>query len=405
MAASGIDVRIPTVEEVETFRFVLARNFGVDPRPDATEAFNRIWERDRAFCAWDGPEMVGTSGSFSLQLTVPGGTVATGGTTMVSVAPTHRRKGILRKMMLAHLDDVADRGEPLAALWASESSIYGRFGYGVAAQGVELRIPRTFTSLHRLAPAPAAVRLVDEHEARRQIPSIYENVAAWWPGFLARSEAWWDERWFKDPADKRHGATALRFALTTNSDGYAIYRQKLNFEHGISTGELRVVDVLGTSPESWAGLWSFLLQHDLSATIETARRSPDDPIFDLLEAPRRMTSIRNDSIWIRTHDPAAALAGRRYQTEGHLVLEVVDPFLDRTVVVELDGGPDGAACRVTDKAPDLVLDIEDLGGCYLGWSRFGTLARAGRIGGDKNSLRLADQMFNWDPQPWCPEVF
>jgi predicted acetyltransferase len=152
-------------------------------------------------------------------------------------------------------------------------------------------------------------------------------------------------------------------------------------------------------------LWSFLLQHDLSATITALHRSPDDPIFDLLEAPRRMTSIRHDSIWIRTHDPAAALAGRRYQTEGHLVIEVVDPFLDRTVVVELDGGPDGASCQLTEKAPDVVLDIEDLSGCYLGWSRFGTLARAGRIGGDKNSLRLADQMFNWDPQPWCPEVF
>ena len=79
--------------------------------------------------------------------------------------------------------------------------------------------------------------------------------------------------------------------------------------------------------------------------------------------------------------------------------------MDRTIVVELEGGPDGASCRLTDKAPDLVLDIEDLSGCYLGRSRFATLARAGRVGGDKNSLRLADQMFNWDPQPWCPEVF
>ena len=405
MAASGIDIRIPTAEETEIFRFVLARNFGVDHRPDGLEGFTRIWERDRAFCAWDGTELVGTSGSFSLQLTVPGGTVATGGTTMVSVAPTHRRKGILREMMAAHLKDVADRGEPLAALWASEASIYGRFGYGVAAQKVELRIPRTFTGLHRLAPAPAPVRLVDEHEARRRIPAIYETVASWWPGFLARSAAWWEERWFKDPPDRRNGATALRFALTTNNDGYAIYRQKHKFEQGISQGQLIVLDVLGTNPESWVGLWSFLIQHDLPATIETFNRSPIDPIFDLLEAPRRMTASPSDSIWIRTNEPAAALASRRYQTEGHMVFEVIDPFMDRRVVIELDGGPDGATCQITDKAPDLVLDIEDLGACYLGWSRFRTLARAGRIGGDKNSLTLADQMFTWDPQPWCPEFF
>ena len=405
MPADGIRVRIPTPDEYETYRFVLARNFGSDPRPDTAQGFARIWEPDRSFCAWDGVEMVGTSGSFSLQLTVPGGTVATGGTTMVSVAPTHRRQGILRRMMSAHLDDVTARGEPLAALWASESSIYGRFGYGIAAQGVDLRIPRRYTTLHRLAPAPAAIRLVEEDEARRHLPAIYDQVVALWPGFFSRSAAWWDERWFKDPPDRRQGASALRFALTANRDGYVIYREKLKFEEGDSTGELTVVDLLGTSPESWAGLWAFILNHDLPVTIEAFRRSPVDPVFDLLESPRRIRERRGDSIWVRTQDPAAALAARRYQAEGRLVLEVIDPFLDRRVVVELEGGPEGSSCRPTSDSPDLVLDIEDLGACYLGWARFRTLARAGRIGGDKNSLTLADQMFAWDPEPWCPEVF
>jgi predicted acetyltransferase len=405
MAAEGIVVRIPTPAEIESFRFVLARNFGVDPRPDGAEGFKRIWERDRALGAWDGPELVGTLGCFSLQLSVPGGTVATGGATMVSVAPTHRRRGILRQMMAAHFRDVADRGEPLSALWASEAEIYGRFGYGPAAQGVDLRIPRTYTNLHRLVPSPAPIRLVDEHEARRLIPSIYERIAPSWPGFISRSAEWWEERWFKDPPDRRNGATALRFALTASNDGYALYRQKHKYDQGNSSGELIVVDVLGTNPESWAGLWSFLLHHDLPATIEAVQRSPMDPIFDFLESPRRMTAGRRDSIWIRTHDPAAALAARRYQVDGRLVFEVIDPAMDRTVAVELEGGPDGATCQITSKAPDLVLDIEDLGACYLGWSRFRTLARAGRIGGDKASLALADLMFAWDPLPWCPEVF
>ena len=405
MASDAFEVRTPTADEHETYRFVLARNFGVDPRPDSAQGFARVWEPDRSFCAWDGPEMVGTSGSFSLQLTVPGGAVRTGGTTMVSVAPTHRRRGILRQMMAAHLDDVAARGEPLAALWASESSIYGRFGYGIAAQGLDLRIPRHYAALHRLAPEPAPIRLVDEHEARRQIPAIYESVGAWWPGFFQRSTAWWEERWFNDPPDRRNGASALRFALTRSGDGYVIYRQKQKFEQGNTAGELSVVELMGTSPESWAGLWSFVLNHDLPVTIEAFRRSPVDPIFDLLESPRQIKERRGDSIWVRTNDPAAALAGRRYQAEGHLVLELTDSFLQRTILVELEGGPDGASCQVTDKEPDLVLDIEDLGACYLGWARFRTLARAGRIGGDRASLTLADSMFTWDPQPWCPEIF
>ena len=405
MPADAIEVRVPTTEEHETYRYVLSRNFGVDPRPDAAQGFARIWEPDRSFCAWDGPEMVGTSGSFSLQLTVPGGTLATAGSSMFSVAPTHRRRGILRKMMAAHLEDVATRSEPLAALWASESSIYGRFGYGVAAVGVDLRIPRQYTALHRLAPEPAAIRLVDEHEARRQFPAIYESVGAWWPGFFKRSPAWWDVRWFTDPPDRRNGASALRFALTTSNDGYVSYRQKPKFEQGNSVGELSVVELMGTSPESWAGLWSFVLNHDLPITIEAFRRPPVDPIFDLLEDPRQMKECRRDSLWVRVNDPAAALKGRRYQKEGHLVLELTDPLLERRILVELEGGPDGASCELTDKEPDLVLDIEDLGACYLGWARFRALARAGRIGGDNASLKLADSMFTWDPQPWCPEIF
>ena len=185
MPADGIDVRIPTTRGNRDHSASCWPATSVStPGPMRAEGFKRIWEPDRSFCAWDGPEMVGTSVAFSLQLTVPGGTVAAGGTTMVSVAPTHRRRGILRQMMAAHLRDVADRGEPLSALWASESSIYGRFGYGLAAQGVDLRIPRQYTNLHRLAPSPAPIRLVDEQEARRHIPSIYERWPPWWPGLL-----------------------------------------------------------------------------------------------------------------------------------------------------------------------------------------------------------------------------
>ncbi|MGH8927275.1 MAG: GNAT family N-acetyltransferase [Acidimicrobiia bacterium] len=405
MSQAEIDIRALKPDQADDYRRVLARNFGVDPRPEAAEGFARIWEPERSFCAFDRDELVGTSGAFSLQLTVPGGIIATAGTTMVSVAPTHRRRGVLRRMLQAHFRDASDRGEPLVALWASEASIYGRFGYGVAAQAVDIAVPKQYTNFHRLAPQPAPVRLVEADEARALIPPIFDKAAPRWPGFFARSDAWWDERWFKDPADRRSGASSLRFALTTQGDGFAIYRQKHLWEDGNSAGEIQVVDLLGTSPESWAGLWSFILNHDLAVTIKAERRSPIDPLFDLLANPRQTRQWPRDSIWVRTQDPAKALAGRRYQVEGHLVLEVVDPFLEQTTVVELEGGPDGAVCQPTSKNPDLVMDSEDLGACYLGWSRFRTLSRSGRVGGDSQSLTLADVMFGWDPQPWCPETF
>lgn len=400
-----VEIRSATPAEGRDFRSVLNRNFGYDAKPEGEEGFLRLWDPERSVCAFEDGAMVATAGAFSLQLTVPGGVVPTGGTTMVSVAPTHRRQGLLRRMLQAHLRDVSERGEPLAALWASESSIYGRFGYGVAAQEADLTIPTDRIGFHRLAPEPARARLLTDDEARSKIPVLYDKVRPSWPGFYERSDAWWQERWFTDRPNGREGASSRRFAMTVNDDGYVIYRQKPQWEAGTAQGELVVLDLLGTSPESWAGLWAFVLNHDLTATVKAPLRSPTDPIQDFLAAPRRILQRRSDSIWIRVHDPARALAARSYQSEGHLVLELIDRFLDRTVTVELEAGPDGATCAPTDRPADLVFDIEDLGACYLGWSRFRSLARAGRVGGDRAALALADQMFSWDPQPWCPEIF
>lgn len=401
----AIEIRTAGPEEVGTFRKVISQNFGNEPRPDGDEHLLRIWEPDRAFCAYDDGTMVATSGAFSLELTVPGGLVRTGGTTMVSVQPTHRRQGVLRKMMAAHLDDVTQHGEPLAALWASESSIYGRFGYGVASDSSDLTIPSQFASFHRLAPAASPVRLLELDEARTEVPPIYERVRGLWPGFYDRKEGWWEERWFDDDPEQRHGLSGRRFGITANGDGYVIYRQKSRWSEGNSEGELIVLDLIGTNPESWAGLWSFVLSHDLTATVKADLRSGADPILNYLEAPRRTTRRPSDGIWVRVHDPAVALAGRRYQVEGRIVFEIHDPFLSRTVTVELEGGPDGAQCRESQMPPDLVLDTEDLGACYLGWSRFRNLARSGRVGGEQQALARADLMFGWDPQPWCSEIF
>jgi predicted acetyltransferase len=383
----------------------MSRNFGDEPRPEGNEHFLRNWEPERSFCAYEDGTMVATSGAFSLELTVPGSAARAGGTTMVSVQTTHRRQGVLRNMMSAHLRDVTDRGEPLAALWASEDSIYGRFGFGTASLQTDLTIPHHFGSFHRLAPSPAAVRLIELDAARKELPLIYDRVRSVWPGFYDRKEGWWEERWFYDDPDRRGGFSRRRYAVTTDGDGYVVYRQKSQWERGNAAGELTVLELIGTTPESWAGLWRFALDHDLTTEVKAYLRSTADPILGYLEAPRRASLRPTDGIWVRVHDPVIALAARRYQIEGRIVFEIHDPFFDRTIKVELEGGPDGAECRVTKRPPDLVLDMEDLGACYLGWARFRSLARGGRVGGERQSLAKADIMFGWDPVPWCPEIF
>ena len=268
-----------------------------------------------------------------------------------------------------------------------------------------MTIPTAYKAFHRLAPAPARVRLIIKDEAQEVLPAIYEKIRPTIPGMIARSDSWWATRWFRDANSDRGGASALRFAVSQGGDGYVIYRQKDHWEDGNAAGEIRVADLMAQSPESWAGLWSFVLNHDLTAKVKAGLRPIEDPILDLLANPRRAAFHPGDAMWIRLVDPASALAARRYQVEGSLVIEARDEQQGTTHSLLLEGGPEGASCAVTDRPPEIVLDIEDLGGAYLGWSRFRSLARAGRLSGDSQALARADAMFGWDPQPWCPEIF
>src|ERR1051325_338308 len=129
------------VGEFDSALMSIGQYFGMESDPEKSERFTRLLPLDRMHGAWDGDRIVGGAGAFPFSMSVPGGTVSCAGTTVVGVAPTHRRRGVLRTMMRAHLDDVHDRGEPIAALWASEETIYGRFGYGRAAFAGEVSVP------------------------------------------------------------------------------------------------------------------------------------------------------------------------------------------------------------------------------------------------------------------------
>ncbi|MGH8924325.1 MAG: GNAT family N-acetyltransferase [Acidimicrobiia bacterium] len=139
-----IEVRPAAFDDADSFRQVMAHAFGFDPNEKTHERFQTMWEPDRSRCAYDDGKMVATLGTFSLQLSVPGAVLPAGGTSMVAVLPSHRRQGLLRKLMVAHLQDVDEREEPLAALWASESSIYGRFGFGTASSSVDIKAPTAY---------------------------------------------------------------------------------------------------------------------------------------------------------------------------------------------------------------------------------------------------------------------
>lgn len=408
-----MDLRPITEDEFDDWRQAFSVVFGFDPRDEDRDVFAAVNELDRSIGVFDEGAIVGTGGAFTFEMTVPGGgQVGAGGVTLIAVMPTHRRRGILTEMMRHQLRDVREREEPAAILWASESLIYGRYGYGVAIEGTDLKIATDRAALRSDVPAPlGAMRVVtDPAEAAAVLPGVYEasTVQAGIPGTLARSKPMWDI-YFHDPEHWRDGLSSLRFGVYERDGepaGFVRYRQKMDWPDMHPAHSVTVGDLIGVDGEAYAALWRFALGLDLVSEVKALNRPLLDPLGSLLMEPRRIRRAVGDTIWVRLVDVPTALASRRYAVPGRLVLEVVDDFMPefggRFV---LEGGPEGATCGPTSDEPDLTLRAEDLGSAFLGDSRLATLHWLGRVAGSPEAAVRAQAMFGWQPGPWCTVHF
>ncbi len=404
----GWEVR-PTkdVEEFTDAVGAISHYFGAERDVERTQRFSRNLPFERMHAAFDGDRIVGGAGAFPFQLTVPGGPIACGGVTVVGVLPTHRRRGVLTAMMRAQLEDIRDRGEPIAALWASEEVIYRRYGYGLASFSGEITLASGYTALRRPPEPGAAARLITLEQAKTEIPPLYDRVRAVTPGMFARTEAWWELRNLADPPDRRQGGgvkNALIVELDGEPAGYALYRFNMKFEDGSAAGQVEVIEALADGPVATRELWRVLLEMDWKATLKAYLLPIDHPLQHQLVYPRRMQMRVGDGLWVRLVDVGAALSARAYGGDGPVVLELEDAFLPENAGRWRIAG--GKAERTEDEA-DLALDIGELGSTYLGGFTFGELVRAGvvrelREGG----AARADAMFLTEtPKPWCPEIF
>jgi len=399
-------IRAIRPDEFEEMRRTMGLVFGFDP-PNGNNRVLRLLPLDRTRCGFDGGRMISTSGAYGLLMTVPGGEVACGGTTAVAVSPSHRRLGVLREMMRAHLDDVKEHEEPIAALWASDSAIYGRFGYGCASLCYDIEVEPEHATLGRLAPQPGRARMIDRPEALVVVPALYDRLRVEVPGFFARTPQWWEDRSFWD-SESAGDKTNLRYAVVDGDDGvtgFASFRTKAHWDEGHGSGKVIIQDLFAATPEAWAGIWSMVANQDLVARVEAGLRPPWDPIFDLLAGTRRALSFRYDALWVRLMDVPHALTARSYSAPVDLVLAIEDPMGDLTGSYLLRADPDGAECAPTTRDPSVLLDLEDLSAAYMGRPRFRQWARAGRLSGTHEALAALDAAFDWHPQPWCPELF
>ncbi len=370
------------------------------------EKFEEYVDKERFFAGMDGDRIVASSGIFTFRMTVPGAEIPVGGVTFVAVLPSHRRRGYATAMMRRMFEDCRQRGEPVAALWASEGAIYQRFGYGLATYSVQIEAESQAMGYTRDGPPEGDVRLVALDDALEQVGPVYE--AARRPGFFGKSAEWW--RWTALLEKESHAPAKKRVAVYEcggKPEAYAIYTIKPDWDFRGPRATVEVRDAIGSTPRGTREIWRYLFSVDLTRTVRAEHLPPDHPLFFLTREPRRLGARIGDGIWLRVLDVAAALEGRRYEGDGRLVFELADSFCPENAGVwsiEVEAGQ--AKVGRSDGTPGLTLDATDLGALYLGGFSASALATTGRVRERQpGALATADLIFKTALAPWCPEEF
>jgi predicted acetyltransferase len=424
--AAHFPIRAVGESEFDAFRRTNEHAFlDSPPTPQHRAQMLELLELDRTLAAFDGATPVASAAAWSFRMAVPGALAAAAGVTWIAVMPSHRRRGILSSLMRRQIDDIHDRGEPLAVLWASDARIYGRYGYGRASWHASFTLRDGEGVLSSQAPADPALRLrITEPQASlAELAKVYDTLLPAQPGLFVRSESWWN-RIVEDPDDGRPGSSPVRCVLAeddTGPRGYALYtgRSRWDEDTFLPDSTLDIRELIAADPAATAALWSDLLSRDLVSEVTARLRPADDPLLHLLADPRRARPQISDGLWVRIIDVPGALTARRYAAPVDLVIEVADemcPWNAGRWRVRGSGpvlagagttaGPGTSECERTPADPDIVLPAATLGAAYLGGTSLGVLARAGlatevRAG----ALATLSAALSWDPAPWCPTIF
>jgi len=396
-------------ESTEEFFAAILHGFHDEYVADRWEPHRKVFEPDRSFGFQVDGRWVSTCGAYTRTLTVPGGSVPAAAVTVVTVQPSYRRRGLLTEMMKHQLHDVHQRGEPVALLWASESAIYGRFGYGQASPQVRLT-GKTKTTAFRsdVDLGAGSVGEVERDQAIPVIKRLHQSLLPQRVGALNRTDEWWTVRWH-DPEAWRHGASAYRFALHYDRrgrpDGYVAFRVRNDWSE--SGAEVIVEELDAAGAEASAGLWRFVLDLDLVRSFSRQGAPLDESVRYLVSDLRSVKAEEQDGTYARLVDVPRALEARRYLTELDVIIRVQDPlFRHNTGTFRVVAGPDGASVTRVRGRPDLAMSIGDLSAIYLGGTPLTALARAGLVlERTKGAAAATAVAFGWPQPPFCPDFF
>ena len=395
---------------------VEARGFGghYAPTKNQRAADKKRLTPEMTLAAFENKQLVGTSAAEPFETTVPGGGfVKNAGVAFVTVETTHKRRGILTEMMKKLLARERDNGMVVASLWASESIIYGRFGYGMAIRAEDLKIEKNKVRLEYTPQIPGSLKIVPDKEIRKTLQLAWNRAVKNHVGIPRLNNASWDIYMSDKENSSRTDAWSKPFTVAYyeqgSPHGYATYKTtKIRGTNKILDKRIiQATEIIHSSPASHAALWSHLLNIDFNDEIITRRAHADDALSWMLSDARQLQRSPYDGVWYRLLDVAEALAKRKYMNNGNLVFDVIDCFIPKWGGrFELNGGASGATCNASTKSPDITLTTAALAACYLGGISFRVLEQAGHIQENKDgAIKTADTMFPTTITPWCPLDF
>ncbi len=396
---TGIEFR--PAREHERLRFSVAEMKGFSghflPQEGELEYHKIDDPMKHTVCAFDGDDIVGTTLWEPYELTVPGGKSDFFGVTGVTVAPTHTRRGILREMMRRILIDGRDAGYPIAGLWASESNIYGRFGFGISGETVVAKIDVRDARFRVMPKVAGEIRFADVATMEKVAPIVWNRTAEKTVGMMLRTKADWD--WIYDrrriPGFGKRRAFCVVYREGDEALGYAAYRIEHKMEAMHSYNTVRVIELIAATTAAEAALWRFLLDIDLAGEVVHHHPKKSNLLW-LLADPRKLSFEPYDSLWVRILDPIKALTGRTYSAAGQIVIRLIDEFCPWTQGnYELRVDSHGmATCEETGQDPDVTLPVASLGAIYMGAHYLADLQRAGRVTEHKpGTVAQIDTMF------------
>ncbi|MFF8814089.1 GNAT family N-acetyltransferase [Streptomyces pactum] len=414
----GLDIR--TIDESDLSDWILALRTGFLRPPTVSEEeieYRRVEhrpERTLGVLDRDTGRYVATFRSFPQQITAVGGRpVPADAISNVTVSPTHRRRGLLSRMMERDLRAAKERGDVVATLIAAEYPIYGRYGFGPATWATEWQVDVARAGLDPRYSGPAdggRTELVDAGTVRAVGPELHERLRAARHGVIDRNERWWLQSTGAFPVPGEPWTEpfhVLHRAPDGTVEGLLTYTADAVWEAKRPQNTATVHQLIATTPAAERSLWHFVLSVDWITKVNSGLRAPDDLLPLLLPDPRAAkVTTHADFLWVRPLDVPRALEARSYPVEGSLVLAVDDP----AGLVEgrylLEAGPDGASCTPTTEPADLYLGAGELGALWLGDESAVRLAALGRIAEERTGAAArADQLLRTSLRPWCPDLF